>query len=600
MKTRLMIFGLAVLLLLGLCLTPAPAAAQEGDPPQETAMPEQVPPPTPPDTPKKDPSDPIDLDSERKPDDDIRTAWPKTEVLPIAAESGVNEDYSDVAYGYSEYGIAYIKDGETYIAFFNSDGTFIQRYMLSDGHQKASHLAVAFDGYYGYFVVAWQHDFMGQGDDQDIKIRAATSSTGPVGDIKMVANSGYDETNPDLDCNHNDASCLVVFNFEGLDDYFRGRFMPVEIDGMDVPVHDLFRVSSGNEAYDPHVAWGDSAGTYMVVYRWPGNTEYASSGIFTHLLDTYQESSVNQYLYNGTWLVTPTDLPYDKWPSDVAFDPVTEKYLVLFSYDCLDTGSDFDIRMTIKHESDWFGYGPGSGIEVAFLGSGIDETGGRISFLTSPWWAANFDIGPDKLAVAYIRSDSETSGIENGIVTVVITGNGSTSAPEYTVPAETEHTLVKAPFPSLNSFVTRPAVVGRDGLGDYMVTWTDYLSGFVSPYDVNGMILMDNAAPYFISTEVTSAEVDEVYTYDVTTTDLNMPGGDELTITADTKPGWLMLSDNGDGTAILSGTPALGDVGDHSVTLRVTDLDGAFDTQSFTVTVVKEPDFSVYLPLVIR
>ncbi len=464
MKTRLFVFGLILLLLAGLCLTPSPAAAQDGDPPQETATPEQVLPPTPPDIPQKDPSAPTDLEAERQPAEGDRTAWPKTEVLPIAAESGVNEDYSDVAYGYTEYGIAYIKDGETYIAFYSYDGTFIDRYLLSDGNQRASHPAVAFEGTNNYFVVAWQHDFMGQGDDQDIKIRAALPSTGPVGEIKSVANSGYNETNPDLDCNHNDASCLVVFNFEGLDDFIRGRFMIVEVDGMEVPVHDPFRVSSGDEAYDPLVAWGDSAGTYMVVYRWPGNESYASSGIYTHLSDTYQGDV--EYLHDGTWLINPLDLPYDKWPSGVAFDPVTEKYLVLFTYDYYDNGSDYDIRMTIKHESDLINYGPGGGIVIADLGSGVDETGGSISFLTSPWWAANFDIGPDKLAVAYVRSDY----IVSGVMTVVITGNGSTSNPGYTVPSETEHTLIKAPYYSLNSFITRPAVVGRDGLGEYMVT----------------------------------------------------------------------------------------------------------------------------------
>jgi hypothetical protein len=65
MKTRLFVFGLILLLLVGLCLTPSPAAAQDGDPPQETAIPEQVLPPTPPDILQKDPSAPTDLEAER-------------------------------------------------------------------------------------------------------------------------------------------------------------------------------------------------------------------------------------------------------------------------------------------------------------------------------------------------------------------------------------------------------------------------------------------------------------------------------------------------------------------------------------------------------
>ncbi len=120
-------------------------------------------------------------------------------------------------------------------------------------------------------------------------------------------------------------------------------------------------------------------------------------------------------------------------------------------------------------------------------------------------------------------------------------------------------------------------------------------------YDTQSFtVTVTNDDPAFTSSAGTSALVDETYTYNITTSDVNLPGGDLLTITADTKPTWLTLTDGGDGTATLSGTPALGDVGDHSVTLRVTDREGAFDTQSFTITVSEEPDFPVYLPLVIR
>lgn len=71
-----------------------------------------------------------------------------------------------------------------------------------------------------------------------------------------------------------------------------------------------------------------------------------------------------------------------------------------------------------------------------------------------------------------------------------------------------------------------------------------------------------------------------------------------LEITADTKPDWLTLNDAGDGTATLSGTPALGDVGDHSVVLRVTDRDGLYALQPFTITVAEE--YPVFLPLTMR
>jgi hypothetical protein len=46
-----------------------------------------------------------------------------------------------------------------------------------------------------------------------------------------------------------------------------------------------------------------------------------------------------------------------------------------------------------------------------------------------------------------------------------------------------------------------------------------------------------------------------------------------------------MLTDKGDGTATLSGTPTSADVGSADVLLKVTDPTGASDTQSFKITV---------------
>ncbi|MBT0961739.1 Ig-like domain-containing protein, partial [Denitromonas iodatirespirans] len=54
--------------------------------------------------------------------------------------------------------------------------------------------------------------------------------------------------------------------------------------------------------------------------------------------------------------------------------------------------------------------------------------------------------------------------------------------------------------------------------------------------------------------------------------------------TAPTLPAWLTLTDNGDGTATLSGTPTNAEVGNHAVSLQVSD--GSLTaTQNFTLTV---------------
>ena len=92
-----------------------------------------------------------------------------------------------------------------------------------------------------------------------------------------------------------------------------------------------------------------------------------------------------------------------------------------------------------------------------------------------------------------------------------------------------------------------------------------------------------NDPPQFTSTPVTTATENVLYTYNITASDPDT--GDTLTITATTSPAWLTLTDNGNGTATLSGTPTSAEVGDHPVLLRVTDASGLFDTQPFTITV---------------
>ncbi|MGH8167191.1 MAG: putative Ig domain-containing protein, partial [Woeseiaceae bacterium] len=93
-----------------------------------------------------------------------------------------------------------------------------------------------------------------------------------------------------------------------------------------------------------------------------------------------------------------------------------------------------------------------------------------------------------------------------------------------------------------------------------------------------------NNPPTFTSTAEVDATEGTTYTYEVTATDAD--AGATLAITAPTLPAWLELMDNGDGTATLTGTPAAADVGDHDVSLEVSDgTDTA--TQDFTITVAE-------------
>jgi hypothetical protein len=119
--------------------------------------------------------------------------------------------------------------------------------------------------------------------------------------------------------------------------------------------------------------------------------------------------------------------------------------------------------------------------------------------------------------------------------------------------------------------------------------------------------MLINTTPEFTSTPVTDATVGEPFSYTIAVNDPDLAYGDALTILASIPlPGWLTLTDNGDGTATLSGTPTSADAGDVTITLQAEDSNhhanvGGMPIQSFTLTVnncvVEAKAKDVVLPL---
>jgi len=88
-----------------------------------------------------------------------------------------------------------------------------------------------------------------------------------------------------------------------------------------------------------------------------------------------------------------------------------------------------------------------------------------------------------------------------------------------------------------------------------------------------------NNAPYFTSSPITSIETGNNYSYTITTTD---PEGDNVSISTTTLPNWMNFTDNGNGSATISGSTQA--TGDYPVSLNVSD-GSASNTQNFTVSV---------------
>jgi len=92
-----------------------------------------------------------------------------------------------------------------------------------------------------------------------------------------------------------------------------------------------------------------------------------------------------------------------------------------------------------------------------------------------------------------------------------------------------------------------------NGTDSFTVTLTDDAGGITSQF-ISVSVAAVNDVPLFTSTAPVGATQDTAYGYSVTASDVD--AGNSLTITAPTKPAWLSLTDNGDGTATLSGTRA--------------------------------------------
>ena len=104
---------------------------------------------------------------------------------------------------------------------------------------------------------------------------------------------------------------------------------------------------------------------------------------------------------------------------------------------------------------------------------------------------------------------------------------------------------------------------------------------------LDNVFLLQAGAPQFVNKPITLAREDELYRTEavVTTFDPGAPAK----LTALELPAWISFTDQLDGTAVISGTPAAADVGDHQLTLEAVSAEGR-TVQTATVTVFGRND----------
>ncbi len=116
-----------------------------------------------------------------------------------------------------------------------------------------------------------------------------------------------------------------------------------------------------------------------------------------------------------------------------------------------------------------------------------------------------------------------------------------TSGPEWLTLAQVEGEYVLSG--------TAPHVTGLSEDFNVILTADDGDETVTQPFTIT--VTTTNTAPVFTSEPITTATKDVEYVYNVTCEDAD---GDDITITATQIPSWATFTDNGDGTAVLSGT----------------------------------------------
>jgi len=145
--------------------------------------------------------------------------------------------------------------------------------------------------------------------------------------------------------------------------------------------------------------------------------------------------------------------------------------------------------------------------------------------------------------------------------------------------------------------VQKDTVLDHEAKDSYnlIITATDSIDGTLNYSEAFSIAVSDvNEMPTINSSAVTAAIEDAVFSYTITTSDVD---GDALTISATTSPSWLTLTDHLDGTATLSGTPTNSAVGNNSVVLQVSDTNLS-DSQSFTISVANTNDLPAGRPVI--
>ncbi|MEJ2637865.1 MAG: Ig-like domain-containing protein, partial [Calditrichia bacterium] len=238
--------------------------------------------------------------------------------------------------------------------------------------------------------------------------------------------------------------------------------------------------------------------------------------------------------------------------------------------------------------ADFYAYCKGELSNNLFYSNHATFTGGAIFLNTGSnsvkiqnciSWNNSASLGDDEISTNGFPITVENSNIEGGFP-----GTGNINIdPQFIDPANGDFRFQEnSPMVDAGTNADAPAVDfdgnARPFDGDRnAVAVTD-----MGPYEYL------NTAPRITSTPVENVLQEQPYTYNVDATDPDV--GESLVYSLSVAPAFISIDPS---SGIITGTPLYNDVGDHPVAVVVADLNGATDTQNFTLRVIKTNDAPV-------
>jgi hypothetical protein len=404
----------------------------------------------------------------------------------VEVETRWQDQYSAADHGGNYVAVAHNSDGDIRV-FLYYYGAYIHRFEVSNGNGNSYNADIAYEASSGLFIVTWQtlHDTEGW-NIQAVAVDPNSWGDHIVGDIVDVASSSWDETDPSVDCNYYDHSCLVAYNQDNGSTYrIDGRYMFLDptngiVTGSSSP---NFAISTLNNEHNPNVAWSEPNQNYMVAYTWPatgGGEQYPVHSVVME----YYDYGTPPVLVGTSYAIATDWLEHtNKFVTGIAYDNCSENYVIVFTHDYYDDGTDYDVFVTVIDGDNYLLHGL-----TTIAASSATEHSADISYIKDAD-VAESDPTPDKLVLAYVRNSYLDL---NGVIATDLRGNCNPTTPSYEIDIGLEHSVVMNSEGS-ELRIQQPSITGSNNWWEFFVAFT-YLDG--SDYNIYGRYMDASARNY--------------------------------------------------------------------------------------------------------